>query len=169
MSARLLYSPRKQKQSTLIQIVHFPFSRVPEASGSEPEVYRKLTGKLTGSFLFYRSSGSSRKVSGRLTGSLPGSCCFMRVPEGSRKVSGRPSGSKIIIRYPKQVNVSSLIRVHLPCLSPGLDLRVWLSPQKHIVFLILLFKKLIDSCLGGPRIRFNDLGTLVRLHRKQSP
>ena len=89
LQARLLYSPRNPKTNTLTQIVHFPFSRVPEASGREPEAYRKLTGRITCSFLFYRSSGSSRKVSGRVTGSLLGAV----VLHGSRKVSGRfPEG-----------------------------------------------------------------------------
>ena len=32
---------RNPKTNTLIQIAHFPFSRVPEASGREPEAYRK--------------------------------------------------------------------------------------------------------------------------------
>ena len=96
---------RKQKQSTLTQTVHFSFCRVPEEN-------RKLTGRLTCSFQFYRSSG-------RLTGSLRGSCCFAWVPEGSQKFSGRPSGRKIIIRYLEKINVSSLTPV---------------SQQKSIVF-----------------------------------
>ena len=80
---------RNPKTNTLTQIAHFPFCRVPEASGREPEAYRKVTGRITCSFLFYRSSGSSQKVPGRLTGSLLGAV----VLHGSRKVSGRfPEG-----------------------------------------------------------------------------
>ena len=86
MKARYFYYPRQQKVRTLTQIEHFQFSRVPEASGRKPEADRKLTGRLTRTFLFYCSSGSSRKGSGRRTGSVHGSCCFMWVPEGSRKV-----------------------------------------------------------------------------------
>ena len=85
LQARLLYSPRNPKTSTVTQIVHFPFGRVLEASGREPEAYRKFTGRLTFSFLFYCCSGSSWKLPGRLTRSLLGSCCFTWVPEGFRK------------------------------------------------------------------------------------
>ena len=85
LQARLHYSPRNPKTNTLTQIVHFPFSRVPEASGREPEDYRKLTGRITCSFMFYRSSGSSQKVPGGLTGSLQGAVVLC----GSRKVPGR--------------------------------------------------------------------------------
>ena len=88
LQARSLYSPRNPKTNTLTQMVHFPFSRVPEASGREPEDYLKLTGRITCSFLFYRSSGSSRKVPGRLTGSLLGAVVLhgsRKVPEGFRK------------------------------------------------------------------------------------
>ena len=88
LQARSLYSPRNPKTNTLTEIAHFSFRRVPEASGREPEDYRKLTGRITCSFLFYRSSGSSRKVSGRVTGSLLGAVVlhgFRKVPEGFRK------------------------------------------------------------------------------------
>ena len=97
LKQRIFIRLRNPKTNTLMQIAHFPFCRVPEASGREPEAYRKLTGRITCSFLFYRSSGSSRKVSGRLTGSLHGSCHFTWVPEGFRKVSGRLTGRKTII------------------------------------------------------------------------
>ena len=79
---------RNPKTNTLMQIAHFPFCRVPEASGREPEAYRKVTGRITCSFLFYRSSGSSRKVPGRVTGSLLGAVVLhgsRKVPEGFRK------------------------------------------------------------------------------------
>ena len=82
---------RNPKTNTLMQIAHFPFCRVPEASRREPEAYRKVPGRTTCSFLFYRSSGSSRKVPGRLTGSLLGAVVYMG-PGRSRKVSGRVSG-----------------------------------------------------------------------------
>jgi hypothetical protein len=59
----------------------------------------------------------------------------MRVSEGSRKVSGRPSGSKIIIRYPKQVNVSSLIRVHLPCPFSRARFSIFAIPSETYCFL----------------------------------
>ena len=85
LQARSFHSTHKQKTTTLTQIVHFPFSRVPEASGREPEADRKLTGRLTSSCLFYCSSGSSRKVPGRLTRSLLGAVVLC----GSRKVPGR--------------------------------------------------------------------------------
>ena len=80
---------RNPKTNTLTQIAHFTFCRVPEASGREPEAYRKLTGRITCSFLFYRSSGSSRKAYRKLTGT----CCFTWVPEGpGRFPEGCPEG-----------------------------------------------------------------------------
>ena len=88
LKQRLFIRLRNPKTNTLMQIAHFPFCRVPEASGREPEAYRKVTGRITCSFLFYRSSGSSRKVPGRVTGSLLGAVVLhgsRKVPEGFRK------------------------------------------------------------------------------------
>ena len=88
LKQRIFIRLRNPKTNTLMQIAHFPFCRVPEASGREPEGYRKVTGRITCSFLFYRSSGSSRKVPGRLAGSLLGAVVLhgsRKVPEGFRK------------------------------------------------------------------------------------
>ena len=88
---------RNPKTNTLTQIAHFPFCRVPEASGREPEAYRKLTGRITCSFLFYRSSG-------RFPEGLPEAyweLLFYMGPGRSRKVSGRLSGREEFIRYLK--------------------------------------------------------------------
>jgi hypothetical protein len=43
----------------------------------------------------------------------------------------------------------------------GLNLSIWLPRQKHIIFLILLFMKLHNSCFGGSGLRFFDFGTLL--------
>ena len=69
---------RNPKTNTLIQIAHFPFCRVPEASGREPEGYRKDYFLFSILPQFRKLPEGSRKGYRKLTGS----CCFTWVPEG---------------------------------------------------------------------------------------
>ena len=80
-----MYSLRKQKTNTLTQIVHFPFSRVPEASGREPEAYRKA-------YLLLFCLAAVPEAPGRFPEGLPEAYWELlfyvgsgRFPEGFRK------------------------------------------------------------------------------------
>jgi hypothetical protein len=70
--------------------VHFPFSRVPEASGRVPEAYRKA--------LFFSVLPQFRKLPEgfqKAYRKLTGSCCLTWVPEASgRFAEVRPEGNK---------------------------------------------------------------------------
>ena len=152
----------------MAQIVYFPFSRVPEAPGREPEAYRKLTGRLTCSFLFYRSSGSSRKVSGRLTGSLLGAVILpgpRKVPEGFRKANRKGTNhliSQTSLSKQSDLGQSAVDLLQAYIYEVGHRLR-------NILFFTLLCMKLLKSCLGDPGVRFNELEVVPSQRRKQPP
>ena len=88
-----------------------------------PDGLHQAYQKLTGELSFYMGPG--------------------RFPEGL-------CGSNIIIRYHKQVNVSSLISVHLPWTFSRARFTVLAIPSETLCFLVLLFMKLLDFCFGGP-------------------
>jgi hypothetical protein len=79
---RFLVPCVSRKTNTLTQIMNFPFSSVPEASGSLPELIGRLTCFL---FCFAAVPEGFRKVSASFTGSLLGAVVLREF----RKVSGR--------------------------------------------------------------------------------
>ena len=89
LKQRLFIRLRNPKTNTLTQIAHFPFCRVPEASGRQPEAYRKDYLLFSVLPQFRKLPEGSRKAYRKLTGS----CCFTWVPEGpGRFPEGCPEG-----------------------------------------------------------------------------